>query len=161
MEVSLVSRHIKRTCIQYNNKLRAQLLWPLLDADCRIKTNAIKQIGPPPLTQRMRAGGGAAWPAGGASLMCRGGDTLECSPQTSLSSHVSTTTVCVCMCVCAISAKGTPGFILVWTTKPYCGCQVKTSLQQLQTVRMVFGWTSPDSSHRLSEVSVWRSAEHQ
>lgn len=57
MEVSLLSRHFKRTCIQYNNKLRAQHLRPLLDTDCRIKTNVIKQIGPPPLAQRMRAGG--------------------------------------------------------------------------------------------------------
>lgn len=68
VEVSLVSRHIKRTCIQYNNKLRAQHLRPLLDTDCRIKTNLIKQIGPLPLAQRMHAGGAQLGLLGGGVL---------------------------------------------------------------------------------------------
>lgn len=97
VEVSLVSRHIKRTCIQYNNKLRAQHLRPLLDTDCRIKTNPIKQIGPLPLAQRMHAGGAQLGLLGGCSLMCWVSVTVECSAQTSLSSHVSMTGVYVCV----------------------------------------------------------------
>lgn len=115
VEVSLVSRHIKRTCIQYNNKLRAQHLRPLLDTDCRIKTNLIKQIGPLPLAQRMHAGGAqlGLLGGGGCSLMCWVSVTVECFAQTSPSSHVSITGVCVCICG-LFSVQHSPGFIQTW-----------------------------------------------
>lgn len=57
VELRLVSRHFKRTFIEYNNKLRAQHLRPLLDTDCRIKTTVIKQTEPLLLARGMHAGG--------------------------------------------------------------------------------------------------------
>lgn len=79
---------------------QSSALQPLLDTDCRIQTNARKQTEPPPVAQRMRAGGAQLGLLGGlfnvpgkrhTGMLYTNNPVLPCVDG-----------VCVCVCVVEI-----------------------------------------------------------
>lgn len=125
------SRHFKRRCVQYNNKLGAQRWRLRLDSDCRIKTNLIEQTGPRP-----PGPADACW-GGGHSLAlwgCEGGAAVECLAQTSPGLHVSTTTVHACVWVCVSQATGEE----IMARSGLCVCDLVVVSSHLSTTKLQF-----------------------